>query len=222
MKCRERALSRGCLVRSAVFSVVLLACKGGDSSRLATRTEIAGSTGGKATRQGAHAMNSSIFSAATNGALSAGAAASLCVARVPTTAPPATALVTTVQGACGGNRAKRMVKRDPVVRTKSGGDDEKRLNDAALIRLHHGCLRQCALDSEQGSQNGPGQHQAHPARASRREQRARELRRARGQGARERAAARRYPPPMLGDSAIEVDFSAITAVMLAVTANLGM
>ena len=80
-----------------------------------------------------------------------------------------------------------MVKRDPVVRTKSGGDDEKRLNDAALIRLHHGCLRQCALDSEQGSQNGPGQHQAHPARASRREQAGR----AREQGAREsRARAR--------------------------------
>jgi len=88
--------------------------------------------------QGAHTLNAgSIFSAATNDCLSAGAGASACVAREPTHAPPATTALLIVQGACGGNRAERMVKRDPGVRTKSGGDDEKR------IRLHLGCLRQC-------------------------------------------------------------------------------
>ena len=98
--------------------------------------------------QGAHTLNDgSIFSAATN-SVSAGAGASACVARVPTNAPPATTALLIVQGACqpAVNRAEWMVKRNPVVRTKSGADDEKRLHDAALIRLHHGCLRQCALD----------------------------------------------------------------------------
>jgi len=107
-----------------------------------------------------------------------------------------------------------MVKRDPVVRTKCGGDDEKRLHDAALIRLHHGCLRQCALDSEQGAQNGPGQHQAHPARASRREQARARAGRAREQGARERAAVREQARARAGGRYPRDRYSAISGLAI--------
>ena len=53
-------------------------------------------TCGKATS--VHTLNGTIFSTAVNDALSAGAGASACVARVPTTAPPATAWTNGARG----------------------------------------------------------------------------------------------------------------------------